>query len=73
MFIKVSMFCAYTRSIYQMSVCRTFGPLVSVAIDLTLFKLADKEEMYILNVFEFWLHWTTELPALFLIIKKNIY
>ena len=38
------------------------GYLFSVAIDLTLFKLADKEEMYniILDVFEFWLDWTTE-------------
>ena len=34
---------------------------VSVAIDLTLFKLADKEEMHnILDVFEFWPDWTTD-------------
>ena len=36
----------------------------SVAIDLILFKLAYKEEMYnILDVFEFWPDCTTELPA----------
>ena len=38
-----------------------FCHFFSVAIDLTFFKLADKEEMYnILDVFEFRLDWTTD-------------
>ena len=32
----------------------------SVPIDLIFFKLPDKEEMYILDVSEFWPDWTTD-------------
>ena len=38
------MFCAYTRPRYQVSVYRTIGPLVLVAIDPILFKLAVKKD-----------------------------
>ena len=35
--------------------------LFSVAIDLILFKLADREEIHnILDVFEFWPDWMTD-------------
>ena len=46
----------------------------AVAIDLTLFKLADKEEMYtILDVFEFWLDWATETSVTSVTCPYNEY
>ena len=37
---------------------KSMSPFLSVAIDLILFILADKEEMHIFDVFEFWPDWT---------------
>ena len=54
------MFCAYTRSRYQVSVYSTIGPLV-LSCYLILFKLAYKEKMHnILDVFEYFTDWKTD-------------
>ena len=60
---RFCMFCAYTRPRYQVSVYRTIGPLVLVAIDPILFELAVKKDTHILEEFEFRPDWTTDNQA----------